>query len=454
MLNSLFNNKSKFIWFLFHLLLGILATYTNLFIMIWFYFILFISLIKILRSKNIDYKNANILNLLFYLLPFEIIARMTKTSPIIPYEMGKYLTSFIFILGILINKNQKNSIGLIILVLLLPGILMGYLVETNIQYLIFNVLGMINIALGLIFIKGLRLANSSLIIENILTLSVLPILSSLICAIIKTPKYDEFEFSFEANSIVSGGFGSNQVSTAFGFAVFVLFYIWYKGKQFTGVSKFLDLLVMSLFLFQGLLTFSRGGIIVGIIGVLMVLLSKGLKGRIVKTLFLGIPIIFLSLFIANSLTNGKLLLRYQGESEGTLIGSKVKNINHMTSGRFDILVGDLEIFMENPILGVGVNQSRKIRNYSEGVVAHVEFSRLLAEHGLLGLIIFLILLYFLYEKWHYLKGDNSILLILFVIGLLTTFHAATRTFLSPLLIAFAYIRSKYILSINKVFNSA
>jgi hypothetical protein len=39
----------------------------------------------------------------------------------------------------------------------------------------------------------------------------------------------------------------------------------------------------------------------------------------------------------------------------------------------------------------------------------------------------------------YLKTEYSILVILFIIGLYTTFHAATRTFISPLIMAMACI---------------
>jgi hypothetical protein len=55
------------------------------------------------------------------------------------------------------------------------------------------------------------------------------------------------------------------------------------------------------------------------------------------------------------------------------------------------------------------------------------------------LIIFLYLIFILANKMKYLKTEYSILVILFIVGLYTTFHAATRTFISPLIMALACI---------------
>jgi hypothetical protein len=249
-----------------------------------------------------------------------------------------------------------------------------------------------------------------------------------------------------ANFDSSGGFGSNQVSTAFGLGLFLAFYFWLNGSRLSGFNKIFDFGVAILFLLQGLLTFSRGGIIGGVIGILFLIYNQGfLKNnkivfsRISKLFLLGIPLIIFTFLITNDITQGKLLQRYQGETVGTLAGAKDKDLNHLTAGRLNMFLGDIEIFLNHPFLGVGVNESRYHRNYAEGVVAHVELSRLLAEHGIFGLIIFLYLIFILAIKMKYLRTEYSILVILFILGLYTTFHAATRTFMSPLIMAMACI---------------
>ena len=144
------------------------------------------------------------------------------------------------------------------------------------------------------------------------------------------------------------------------------------------------------------------------------------------------------MIVANNLTDGSLLLRYQGETQGTLLGVKEKSINSISTGRLNIFLGDLEIFSKYPIFGVGVNESRNYRNYQQGVVAHVELSRLLSEHGILGVLIFSVFLRSLFAGFSK-SSINPIYLLFAVIGLYTTFHAATRTFLSPLFMAMAFL---------------
>ena len=73
-------------------------------------------------------------------------------------------------------------------------------------------------------------------------------------------------------------------------------------------------------------------------------------------------------------------------------GSKVSD----TTGREDIARADLEVWFDNPVLGVGPGVAKEYRaaTFGRAAAAHTEFTRLLAEHGILGLVA-LIILY-----WH------------------------------------------------------
>lgn len=448
MINSLFfpnkNGQLKF-WFLFHLFLGLLTTISTVYLIVWFYIVLVYGLFTVINSNIVEKKIINLVLLLFYTAPFEIVCRMANTSPFIPFELGKYISFFILMFGIRLIYNIDYK-GIAIILLLIPGIVLGWSHAPDYRYIIFNILGLINLGLGIAFFGGIILKNQTLSINQSLRLMLYPLLISVIYAFITTPKYADISFELGANFDTSGGFGVNQVSTAFGLGLFLAFYLWLIGEKYSGFNKSLDFGVAIFFLFQGLLTFSRGGIIGGIIGILLLLYNQWfLKNnrivltRISKLVLLGIPLIIFTFLIANKITQGKLLQRYQGETVGTLAGVKDKTINSITTGRYDIFLGDIEIFLNHPILGVGVNESRYYRNYAEGVVAHVELSRLVSEHGILGLIVFGYLVFILALKYKYLKTEYSILVILFIIGLYTTFHAATRTFMSPLIMAMACI---------------
>src|SRR5690606_31754763 len=95
----------------------------------------------------------------------------------------------------------------------------------------------------------------------------------------------------------------------------------------------------------------------------------------------------------NRLTDNILLLRYQGETAGTLRGTREKDLSQITSGRYDIFLSDLQIWTDNFILGVGPGESPNMREGASQfkLLAHVEMSRLLSEHGLFGFIISLTL---------------------------------------------------------------
>jgi hypothetical protein len=451
LINSLFfaNNKDKLkFWFLFHIILGFVSTFSQVLLIIWFYLIILIVISKIITISERELKIIYILKLLFYLAPFEMVCRMVQTSPFIPYEIGKYITCALLIIGIS-QIYKGKSLGWLIFLFLVPGIIIGLNSGAKFHNIVFNVFGLIDFSLGIVFFGGLYLSKHKINIKEIVRLMVYALIVALIYAFILAPKYDDVNFDLTANFETTGGFGSNQVSTAFGLALFLLFYLWFTGNSFTGFSTKLDLVLALFFLFQGLLTFSRGGIIGGILGIVLLFLSVlvsrlriSVHQQIIKAkriILYSVPLFFVLILGANLLTKGQLLLRYQGESAGTLAGTKEKDINSLTTGRFDIFIGDVKLFEENSIFGVGVDQSRYFRNTHEGVVAHVEFSRLLAEHGLMGLVIGCFLFSIIFSKLYLLKTEHSILYILFVIGFYTTFHAATRTFISPLTMAIIFI---------------
>lgn len=139
--------------------------------------------------------------------------------------------------------------------------------------------------------------------------------------------------------------------------------------------------------------------------------------------------------VANSITGGMLLLRYMGETQGTLTGGAEKSLDKITSNRAGLFVKDIELFTDYPIMGVGVGASTYLRDDFKGYAPHIELSRLLAEHGILGILIFssFIILFFIIKKSASENISRGFLLACFIIGLLATFHSATRTYLTPLL---------------------
>jgi ABC-type multidrug transport system fused ATPase/permease subunit len=446
------NNRQLKTWFLLHLGIGSLGLISKFFVIIWFYLVLIQAFAYIFSARSVDAKHLRIINLLLYIAPFEIITRIEKCSPLIPYELGKYITFILLLWGLSFSKHT-NKIGYILIALLVPGIILGWPKAPDYRHIIFNIFGLINLGMGIAYFGGLYLNKTKFDVNNGIRLLTYSLFVALIYTFFKTPDYDEIDFNLGANFEASGGFGSNQVSTAFGLGMFLCFYLWKQGTSFSGFGRFVDLALSGLFLFQGLLTFSRGGIIGGVLALLLFILwsqrysATGVKNRLKyvnlgKIIFFSIPFLIMLTLFANSTTNGNLLLRYQGETEGTLYGSKENDLNNFTTGRMDLFLEDWKIFIKYPIFGSGVSVSSQIRTKDKGTAAHVELSRLLAEHGIFGMLIFLMLLFKLFSLIYKREPSLLILLVLFVIGFYTTFHAATRTFLSPLLMSIAFLPLK------------
>jgi hypothetical protein len=437
--DSILSGKKNLFWIGFHILLGFLATYTSVALIIWFYIILFTSLNKsifYLRNGSAFYYIA----LVTYLVSFELLGRMTKAYPFIPIELSKYFIVLFSILGIVIS--QKRNVFWFVLVII-SGIL--FFVEKsgerNIFDIINNYMGFLAICLVLSFVLAQRFDN--VLIHKFLTLILYSIISSLFSSFIKTPNFEDIQFTISANFETSGGAATNQVSTVFGLGFLLCFYFWYKKIRFSGYRN-LDLLLGLSFLAQGLLTFSRGGIIVAILAVVFFIFLESRRINL-KLLYFGI---ITSLFVIitfnyiDTLSGGKLSLRYQGETEGTYNYGAEKNLNKITSGRSMIFQEDLKLWFSNPILGVGVGSSRYLRGGTdEKITAHIELSRLLAEQGIFGLIYFLALTNLGIKLWRKSRFDRSkaIYFILFFVGYLTTFHAAMRTFVTPLLIGLSVL---------------
>jgi O-antigen ligase len=266
----------------------------------------------------------------------------------------------------------------------------------------------------------------------------------------KTPNFDEIDFSSTRNDAASGGFGPNQVSTALGFGSLLMFLFVFNKWNFSG-KKWLDYLLLFGFTFQGLLTFSRGGMfgtLVAILVLIFLLKNTSYEDKIKynipnigKFVLPAIFAIIISYQVADYATGGWLSLRYQGETKGTLAGTKKKDFNHYTTGRADIFDSDIDLWMDNFILGVGAGSSTYMRERHRGTLTHSEVSRLLAEHGVLGLGYLVCLLVVGYRVFKSKQNPlyKSILIAFFVLAIYTTFHAAMRTFITPLLIGLSTI---------------
>lgn len=444
MINYILNARSRIFWIALHILLGAVSILTPWILIGWFYLVLLTDGMSIIRKQRNSF--IPIVYLIVYTTSFELLARMSGTSPFIPYELGKYLLLLLLSFGIL-KGYRKGNIGWLMVFLLLPAALFDISGESTIRNLVFNLIGPINVALAVVFFQKQEVNKDNFV--DILRLLLYPLVSVLTFTVLGSPSLEDVEFILGANFATSGGFGSNQVSTALGLGAFLVFILWRKKEGFSGYL-WLDVVFLLLFVFRGLITFSRGGMIGGALGIIIfLLLDRGITGdgrviKPVKAILTAIPVFIIlavTFTYANKVTGGLLSKRYQGETPGTLAGRKEKTLNVFTSNRLQIFKDDLKLWKEHPILGVGVGASRYLRDESKDFLSHIEISRLLSEHGAMGLLYVLILFKLGWDIFKYQKGMvyGAILISFYIIALFTTFHSAMRTYVSPLLFGLSFL---------------
>jgi hypothetical protein len=440
-IDSLISNRKNFFWTIFHILLGFVCSITPFALIGWFYFIL-LSNIKTtffyLKHRNAIY----LFNLFSYLISFEVLDRMAKTSPFIPYELGKYMLIFMGLIGLYVF-GVRSQRGIIMVIFLTPALFYDFSNQRVLSDIVNYYLGPLAVGLGIAFSDKLKITQNDL--DQLLKLIYWATVASLVFTFVKTPNFDDIEFSLKAQSETTGGHSSNQVSTLLGLGMFLSYYSILNRKNYSG-NRILEIVLLIGFTFQGLLSFSRGGMVVGGLGILLhsILSYKSIlnRGKAMSNTFVVVILLIGSYSIVNRITNGNLTLRYQGETQGTLQGVKEKTSDQFVTGRLGIFEKDIDLFYNYPITGVGIGSSKYLRDIENtDIAAHVEMSRLLAEHGIFGVIVNCLLfgMFFIVYKNNNTQS-NSILLILVLIALATTFHAAMRTFITPLFLIISNLK--------------
>ena len=378
------------------------------------------------------YKNKNSKDEAFlwgcYFVGAEVFFRMTKSS--ISYEFGKYSVMIVLMVGMLVKSHQqKFSLSYFIyLFLLLLGIVFTDVPhgESIRKAIAFNLTGPVVLYISALYFYRRKVSRNTLL-EG-LVFMVFPIFSMISYMYFKTPDLKEIVFRGSANFETSGGFGPNQVATIIGLGMFILAVLVFLNKKLSGYVL-LDIIFLIYFTYRGLLTFSRGGIFTGAIAFFVfVLFMFFYKTVLIKVIFKYILIGFVALaaiwLYTSGVTGGMLENRYMGKN------SKGEQKEDITSGRIDIINTQFENFYESPWFGIGVGNGKYLRMESdEGVTAasHNEATRLIEEHGFLGVLILMILI--LVPTAHFINSSNyqrAFLIAFYTFWFLTINHSAMR----------------------------
>lgn len=379
------------ILFIVHIVLGLVGFVFPMVITVWLGCVVGFCVLYSLRDRN----KAGLLHIgAAYLCSYEVLARFFKESHL-PWEVGKYLGIPLLLMGLAFGRRLTTLVpGLILLALITPS-----LVRTDFSLdirdtLVFNWSGVFVLALSVMYFHRRVLMEKNIV--WVLRAIAAPAVTLAVCSMIKSPDLASIEFGLTANRETSG-FGANQVATVYGVGIVALSVGFFMGKPLFGFAT-VDFFTMVVLFFRGLISFSRGGLISAVIaaaGALAVILwaysrhqNMGQTTRIRRLLLVPIivPVFALIFLGADQLTGGMLMLRYRGETGGTLRREREKTLAVITTGRSNIIWCDLLMWRDYPMLGVGPGNSKDLRPHYgfRKVAPHTEFSRLVAEHGLVG----------------------------------------------------------------------
>lgn len=406
------------------------------------YSIVIFGALLIIKRQN---KNNEALLAAGYVVGSEVFLRMTGGNPL--YEISKYSVMIFLFIGMIYTGFSKNATPYwIFLLLLIPSVLLSTFVlnhDTDMRKTIaFNISGPVCLAISSIY--NFRRKISLDTVNSILLSMGLPIITTMVYLIFYAPNIRDIVSGTSSNIQTSGGFGPNQVSTILGLGVFIFFSRIILESR-TKNMAIINLVIAFIMAYRGLVTFSRGGMITGFFMIVLLLFflyfKSSKRGRLkLNILSIVLAVALVSVWGYSSYqTSGLIEKRYANKD--ALGRAKKSNF----SGREEIAKGEWETFLKNPIFGVGVGKGVEVRAEKKGKnltnISHDEITRMLAEHGTLGIIGLLIL--FFTPFFLYLENKFNMFLLCFVLfWLLTINHAAMR------IAAPAFVYSLSLLNIN------
>lgn len=405
--------------------------------------ILLFGIYYIVQSKN---SNNEALLMAAYAISAEIILRMTGGAFV--NEYGKYLVMLFLFLGMLYAGFSRSALVYwLFLFFLVPSVVLSTItldITTDVKKaIVFNISGPVCLGIAAIYCFKRQISFQRLV--GVVTAFSLPLLCLIAYLYLYSPSVQDVVTGTQSNFETSGGFGPNQVSTILGFGIFI-FFVQLLLNSSNGLLQLINGGLVLVFAFRGLVTFSRGGVYTGVAMILLLVVilyfqanfqTKPKIAGIILLSFLGM----LAVWSYSSIqTNGLLNKRYANQDAS---GREKKSI---LTGREYLMETELKMFFENPVLGVGVGKNKELRQSLTGIEAasHNEITRMLAEHGALGVVCLLILLLtplYLFA----VDQQNLLALSFYIFWLLTINHAAMR------LAAPAFV---YALSLLKVHREA
>lgn len=365
-----------------HLLLGVVFHYVPLLTFVHSIGAFLLGLKWVREGKPPEY----VAYIAAYITGSEILWRMMMAAPV--WEFGKYSIALLAFMNLWKRGYvvKSNKVAMTYFLLLVPASVDAI----SREYISYTLSGPFALAVSAMFFSTitLRKSHARVLLVSLLT----PVVTAGMNVVVGVATSDVEVLTFSTMELASGGLKGNQVSSAFGMGAFAAFLITLLLRKWSMLHIIMNGLMVGL-LIQAALTFSRGGVFSAAVAIFLCMFflasAKGnrfrvlLKGGFLVLVFLNFMLPFL-----DDITGGAIIERYAPTDRN-------KQKNYLT-GRDKHIEAELQAFEDNPLLGAGIGGSKEYR-YNRGS-SHTEFSRLIGEHGLLGILALFLLLWMAVSK--------------------------------------------------------
>lgn len=419
-----------------HLVLGVVVFIIPVTTFYWQLLVIGFGSIHILQTKD---GNRVAAKWAAYLAGMEVFCRMAG-QPVF-WEFGKYGVILFLLIGLAMNNYGVRYTYALYFLLLVPSLFIaGYKDFAQARDMIsFNLSGPLCLAVSGLYFYKRRVSGPTLLI--LIRVLILPVLAMVSYLFFITPDYSLITFGTGSNFGASGGYGPNQVSLILGVCVFFIIILRYYDISFSGF-RWLDYVLIGVLLFRALVTFSRGGVLGAAIGLgafLLLNLTSGRSKRMANAMTLLVVMMVFGLLVwnyTNAITADALTYRYEGINQQTGMEEEY------STGRVMVMERDLTVFQQYVMMGIGPGKSKLATEYTKGreIASHTEWSRLLAEHGLFGLLALLLLIFV--PLVHIVKAQQAsraLLMAFLLLSFFSMFHSAMRLAVIGYLYAWALI---------------
>lgn len=313
-----------------------------------------------------------------YIIAAEVVWRMTDAQ--VFHEVGKYSIVLILLLAILHFRISRIPSSLFLYFLfLLPSSLIPLTVmdlSGAREQLSFNMSGPLLLLVAGYFCSSISLTKRQLHTAFLVALGPLVSIVSIMAMNLASVPILRFVV-YASSSIATRGYAPNQVSSILGAGVFLTTVLLVSSHSSTRKLRLVLIFLLFTFAAFSALTFSRGGLYSAAFAVVTSML---LWMRKPDTRWAILLLTIVLLLVSNYL----LIPRIEQFTGGTIIG-RFEDMS--LTGRDLIVQADLNAWKSAPVFGVGPGGAKEYRaEIFRTSAAHTEFTRMLAEHGVLGLI--------------------------------------------------------------------